>query len=108
MVGFGSNARGRLGFTAATKKCALPTKVPGLVNIKVVDCGLYHSLALDHEGQAWSAGAGFHGELGRHEKEEGFAPVIQQVAFKTITAGNAMSFFTTSSDELWLAGKNLC
>ena len=31
---------------------------------------MWHSLALDREGQAWSAGYGGHGELGRGKVED--------------------------------------
>ena len=42
-----------------------PTLIPSLVNILKVECGYWHSLALDANGQAWSAGYGAYGELGR-------------------------------------------
>ena len=44
---WGSNMRGRLGFSAATEETCVPTKVPGLRNIKDISCGNWHVLALD-------------------------------------------------------------
>lgn len=49
--------------------------MPVLVNIVKIDAGYFHSLALDREGQAWSAGSGLHGELGRELKSELFDKV---------------------------------
>ena len=43
----------------------VPQKITSLVNITKIDCGYWHSLALDHNGQAWSAGYNTHAELGR-------------------------------------------
>jgi alpha-tubulin suppressor-like RCC1 family protein len=85
VYGFGQNFKGRLGFEVCDKDIiGLPKIIPSLVNIVKVDAGMWHSLALDGEGQAWSAGYGAHGELGRAKTAEDadqFGKVLQVVPF---------------------------
>ena len=58
--------KGRMGIEEKYgEELPLLTKVTSLVNIKQISCGLWHSLAVDATGQAWSAGYNNFGELGR-------------------------------------------
>jgi len=51
VYGFGSNTKGRMGFDGeGDEDIFLPKEVPGLVDIKDVNCGIWHSLALDFNG----------------------------------------------------------
>lgn len=64
--GCGSNLKGRLGIEEKVDvDFEFPMQIKSLVNIVKIDCGYWHSLALDQNRQAWSAGYNTHGELGR-------------------------------------------
>ena len=66
VFGFGRNFKSRMGFSSNLQDHILiPLQIPVLINIVKIDAGYFHSLALDREGQAWSAGSGLHGQLGR-------------------------------------------
>ena len=97
MYGFGSNTKGRMGFEGEGDEDILfPKEIPGLVNIVKVNCGYWHSLALDANGQAWSAGYGGYGELGRvkaRKSYDTFCPVEQSSPFCDISCGVHCSFF---------------
>lgn len=49
VFGFGSNTKGQMGLEENNgHDIPLPIKIPNLVNIKVVNCGSWHCLALDN------------------------------------------------------------
>ena len=66
VYGCGSNLKGRLGIEEKVDSdLEFPVQIKSLVKIIKIDAGYWHSLALDQNGQAWSAGYNTHGELGR-------------------------------------------
>ena len=68
VFGFGSNLKGRLGLEDKTDDdVEYPRQITSLKSIVKIECGYWHSLALDKSGQAWSAGYNTHGELGRYQ-----------------------------------------
>lgn len=83
---FGNNMKGRMGIEERYgEEIPLPMHVTSLVNISQISCGLWHSLAVDNAGQAWSAGYNNYGELGRPltpETSDQFAVVNQAILIK--------------------------
>jgi len=71
--------------------------------------GTFHAIALDSSGQAWSAGANNHGQLGRETKTvpaSTFGKVDQSVPFRDISAGNNVSFFIQQeTNNLYYSGQ---
>ncbi|MDR1294413.1 MAG: hypothetical protein LBK59_05570, partial [Bifidobacteriaceae bacterium] len=107
---WGENWIGQLG-NGTTVASVLPTRVIGLdsVNVKTVDVGNSHMLALSQSGDVFAWGANYYGQLGngstvsqsRPVRVEGLpAHVIQAVA------GWNNSAAVTQSGELWTWGAN--
>ena len=101
-MGFGSNTKSRMGMEETSGAVfEFPTKVPRLINIVKIDCGYWHSMALDASGQAWSAGYGNYGELGRMKEQtnsDTFGEVVQSVPFRDISCGFHFTFFVGYDD----------
>ena len=80
-----------------------------MVNITKVDCGYWHCLAIDGNHQAWSAGYGTYGELGRSKSDDDvdvFGPVEQEIPYRDISCGLYVSFFIDlDNDFLHSCGK---
>lgn len=57
VYGFGNNKKGRIGL-GPVEKVFEPTIITGLNNIDQINCGSFHTLALDTSGTAFSTGNG--------------------------------------------------
>jgi hypothetical protein len=53
---------------------AVRVPFPPSVRVRAVACGLFHSAAIDHEGNVWTWGSGLHGKLGHGDVEPRFRP----------------------------------
>ena len=65
VFGFGNATKGRVGLKDGGEKVQIPTQIKELINIVQISAGVFHSLALDAQGQAFSTGCNNYGELGR-------------------------------------------
>ena len=79
---FGSNNFGALGYDISQNSqrqldlgdnnndedVSLPTPIPNLPKIKVISCGTFFTICVDHEGFIWSFGENNYGQLGTGNK----------------------------------------
>ena len=106
----GYNKHGQCGLG----RCEDPNQItPSLVydapsNIVQFVCGCYHSLFLDSEGNVFSAGYNYSGQLGlghrRSSKELNKIPKIPPI--KIISSGNACCYLMDFKGNLWSFGFN--
>lgn len=84
-----------------------PTQIPGLPPIEDVQIGYDHVIALDVNGNVWSWGDNFTGELGNESGEMRILP--QQITglsnVRSISAGRSSSLAVTQDDRLMFWGK---
>jgi alpha-tubulin suppressor-like RCC1 family protein len=100
---------------------AEPVRVGGEVIIKAIAAGNKHSIALDSNGQIWTAGGNANGELGldytgelndeigRRVTNHSFKPVTipdlpSNAKITSIAAGGAHSLALDSNGKLWATG----
>jgi alpha-tubulin suppressor-like RCC1 family protein len=73
--------------------------------IKKIDCGDFHSLALDNNGEIYSWGSGKYGECGNGKFADVEVPTkikyFEGKKFVNIVAGNHHSLALTSQNELY-------
>ena len=73
--------------------------------IKKIDCGDFHSLALDSNGEIYSWGSGKYGECGHGKFADVEVPTkikyFEGKKFVNIVAGNHHSLALTSQNELY-------
>ncbi len=112
---WGSNASGQFG-NGTTNGASTPTKVEVLdggtpVKFQQVNLGWNHSLALDINGQLWSAGSDTSGELGNGTSGDSLTwnkltitDGATLVTFTTIAALRATSYAVDSNGALWSWG----
>ena len=108
---WGGNKYGKLGI--GNNEVAwqfIPSKLK-LTEIKSIQCGANHSLALNQKGEVFSWGSGESGELGNNSTSNSSSPV--QVVFRKlsqkivkIAAGAAHSLFLTSKKHMLSCGDN--
>ena len=72
---FGKNIKGRCGAGEIEENILVPTPIKGIINIVKIESGYFHTLLLDSQGQAYSAGNNEAGELGRNDTSSDFKPV---------------------------------
>lgn len=101
--GQGKNTRGRMG--PLSEDIEIPTKIPDLVNIQKVSCGLWHMLALSKDSQVFSSGSNKYGELGRDGDTMNFKAVRTDEKFSNISAGFNTSFFMMTNGDFYSCGK---
>lgn len=115
---WGYNYSGQLGIAADNNDHPTPIQIPGLMDIKAVAAGEYHSLALGSDGTVWSWGGNYDGQLG-NRFDDGYynnqpAPVRvvgpDGTGFLTdvtaITAGYATSVALRADGTVWTWGSN--
>lgn len=94
------------GYNTPNNSVAEPTEVYGLENIVSIECGIYHSLALDNDGTVWSWGYNSHSQLGdgttinRDEPKK----VIDDV--QSVSAGYYHSLALKKDGTVWAWGFN--
>eukprot|EP00750_Incisomonas_marina_P007655 INCI15020.2.p1 GENE.INCI15020.2~~INCI15020.2.p1 ORF type:complete len:318 (-),score=36.48 INCI15020.2:9-962(-) len=90
-----------------------PVRVPFPPDVRVsaVSCGMFHSLAIDSFGQAWSWGSGKFGKLGHGDEEPRFVPTIigsftvAQLKAAKVVAGEQHSFMIDDSGRAFEWGR---
>jgi alpha-tubulin suppressor-like RCC1 family protein len=104
---FGKNVKGRCGAGEIEENILVPTPIKGIINIVKIESGYFHTLLLDSQGQAYSAGNNGAGELGRNDTSSDFKPVEQKEPFSDIACGFGFSFFISANGGLYSCGKKL-
>ena len=46
----------------------VPTKIPSLMNVQSISCGMYHTVCLNNNGNVFTFGNNVHGQLGIGKK----------------------------------------
>ena len=94
-------------------KAEKPVIIPNLSNKKIVQiaCGMYHSLALSREGDLYSWGMGFEGQLGLSAQYKSVSsPRYVKFFFKKpvkfVACGHNYSLCITFDNKLWGWGEN--
>lgn len=108
IYGWGINSSGQLGKSdnIPINTILNPTDVYGLENIISIANGIYHSLALDHDGTVWSWGYNSHNQLGDGTTINRDTPkrIIDNV--KSISAGYYHSVALKKDGTVWAWGFN--
>mmetsp|Transcript_12856 Transcript_12856/g.10989 ORF Transcript_12856/g.10989 Transcript_12856/m.10989 type:complete len:181 (-) Transcript_12856:601-1143(-) len=107
---FGSNKKNQLGIGAEQSMITIPTRVKGIATpIKMVACGIWHSLLLDTSGQVYASGYNKHGELGLGDtvEREKFSIISNFKGIKKVAAGFNMSFYINDDGILFSSGKGI-
>jgi alpha-tubulin suppressor-like RCC1 family protein len=99
-----------LGGSQSAKK---PVIIPNLSNKKIIQiaCGMFHSLALSREGDLYSWGMGFEGQLGltaqyKCVSSPRYVKYFFNRPVKFITCGHNYSLCITYDNKLWGWGEN--
>lgn len=90
-----------------------PKVIPNLANIKIsqIACGMFHSLALARNGDLYSWGMGFEGQLGlsnpyKIASSPRYVNFFYKKPVKFITCGHNYSLCITNDSRLWGWGEN--
>ena len=108
---WGNNSSGRLGDGTETDRLT-PVQVAGPQNVVFSDvsAGVFHSLALDTDGQAWAWGNNTYGKLGDgttvNRLEPTAAIMPTDVTYTNISGGSDHSVALSQSDGVWAWGSN--
>eukprot|EP01121_Diplochlamys_sp_Union-15-3_P015981 TRINITY_DN5362_c0_g1_i1.p2 TRINITY_DN5362_c0_g1~~TRINITY_DN5362_c0_g1_i1.p2 ORF type:complete len:138 (-),score=25.64 TRINITY_DN5362_c0_g1_i1:846-1259(-) len=86
-----------------------PRKIPSLINVVAVACGNVHSMALTGDGDVYTWGASFHGQLGHGAhvtyRETSIPTKLASLSrVVLIAAGGSHSMAVTSPCELYAWG----
>ncbi len=106
---WGANIYGQLGINSDDLFRSYPIKISGLSNVIAISCGDSHNLALTSDGNVWSWGLNFKGQLGNGTTINSRIPVrIQGISnIKSVYAGKCYSLAVTSEGTVWRWGLNL-
>ena len=110
---WGDNWRGKLGngsknyHTLSGELTMTPIQVPGLYNVKTIDTGVEHSVALLANGSVVAWGGNEMGQIGDGTKEDRNSPVFLPVinAVK-ISAAGLDTMILDASGNIWMSGDN--
>ncbi|QMV44655.1 stalk domain-containing protein [Cohnella cholangitidis] len=103
----GANEHGQLGIGAQNDKIVNEAvQVEGLVDIKAVSAGGYHSLALDADGKVWGWGGNEQGQLGYDTLKNVLKPAVIEglSSIVAIDAGQMGSIALGNGGEIWSWG----
>ncbi|OYU43253.1 MAG: RCC1 repeat-containing protein, partial [Burkholderiales bacterium PBB4] len=108
---WGSNENGRLGQgNSDQSNSKFPLKVPALQGVTTVQAGKAHSLALTRDGQVFSWGSNFSGQLGVSGSSRASPTQVEFLVPDTrivaIGAAGDHSFALDSEGRLWSWGEN--
>lgn len=108
---WGNNSSGRLGDGTETDRLS-PVQVSGPQNVVFNDvaAGVYHSVALDKDGQAWAWGNNAFGKLGDGTTVNRLVPTAvmmpTNVSFTNVAGGSDHTIALSSTDGVWAWGSN--
>ena len=108
--GFGCNSKSQLGMPSKIQSQAQPRLIENLSNISHVDCGIFHSVCLDYEGNIWTFGFNMCGQLGTGDYKKKWIP-SKLVAFGghpivQFSCGNNHTMCIDDSGRVWGFGNN--
>ena len=106
----GYNSYGGLGWGHFNSPQIKPTKIPNLPsNIIQFVCGNHHNLFLDSEGNVFSVGYNYYGQLGlAHNSNENVVNQIPNIPpIQTISCSNCSSYLIDFERNLWCFGSNV-
>lgn len=105
---WGYNNHGQLGIQNSELHQSIPSEIDIPVDIVSIDCGYYHNLAVDSNGEVWSWGYNNHGQLGLGDTNDRNVPTkiagISNVI--SVSAGNYHSLALTADGTIWSWGYN--
>ncbi|MGN0532083.1 MAG: RCC1 domain-containing protein, partial [Eubacterium sp.] len=113
----GGNDQGQLGRETSSNSDSTFTQVTdGIsgVNITAIAAGGYHTVLLDTNGNVWTAGYNYCGQLGRDENNGSYkanstfkkVTVGDGVKIKAIAAGGNHTVLLDVNNNVWTAGEN--
>ena len=108
---WGNNNSGRLGDGTEMDRLS-PVQVSGPQNVVFNDvaAGVYHSVALDTDGQAWAWGNNAFGKLGDGTTVNRLVPTAvmmpTNVSFTNVAGGSDHTIALSSTDGVWAWGSN--
>ncbi len=107
---WGSNRNGQLGdgTTEYKSKPVAVSKETGLVKVTQIAAGVYHTVALDDEGNVWTWGDNYFGQLGDDTRQNEKKPkktTLEKV--KKIAAGYDHTAVIDEEGNVWTWGYNL-
>ena len=105
----GSNDNGELGFGHFKKRLIIPTLIPNLPsNIVQFVCSFQHNLFLDSDGNVFSVGANYYGQLGLdHSTNQNVLNQIVNIPpVKAISCVSASSYLVDFEGNVWSFGYN--
>ena len=104
---FGDNSFGQLGNKAKPRNIRIPKKINDIPSIKSVSCGGYHTLFITNDGNLWTSGKNYYGQLFLNITQNQNQPT--QTEFTNVSqviAGNNFSFFQNNDGEIYGCGFN--
>ena len=112
--GTGFNGNGELGYSEKPRPyLAIPKKIEGLPEIKMIALGWNHSLFLDFSGGVWACGDNSSSQLGtKSSAKPGRLPIElkkklpELPEMQMIAAGSDHSLFVDVENSLWACGSN--
>ena len=111
IFGCGYNSKGQCGlghFNASQITPSLVHNVPS--NIVQFVCGSHHCLFLDSEGNVFSVGENYFGELGlvsgHNTKQNELCKIVNIPPIQTISCANASCYLIDLEGNLWTFGRN--
>ena len=110
----GSKQYGQLGRTDSNTSTFTQVTVGDGVKIKAIAADYYHTVLLDENGNVWTAGNNYYGQLGRDKNAGTNKPnstftkvtVGDGVKIKAIEAGYYHTILLDANDNVWTAGYN--
>ena len=104
---FGKNDFGALGL-GHNNDVSLPTSIPNLPKIKMISCGAYFTVCVDHEGFMWSFGDNNNGQLGTGNTTDFNVPqkLLEIPPVLSVSCGYEHTLIITNDDNLWSCGNN--
>ena len=105
----GSNNGNQISNTHSTEVIQTFIKIEGLNDIIDLSCGAYHYLFLNKDGQVFSGGSNFHGELGRKNRRTRNIKVIKSLPpIRNVMTSGFGSKCIDGENCLWVFGQNYC
>ena len=103
--GWGSNSSGEAGISASSPNHVnTPTQIGTATNWTDIDCGSYHSMALNSDDELYTWGYNVNGQLGTGDNSVRNSPTLISGEWKAIGAGFFHSFAITIDGALFGTG----
>ena len=109
----GLNDKGQLGLNDTTNKNIFTQVTTNINNdVKLVDCGAYHTFILKNDGSLWSCGLNDYGQLGIGTWDENAHSIFTQVTtninndVKLVDCGYYHTFMIKNDGSIWCCGLN--